>query len=116
MAETERKWETVRGSDGNVLFEGYTGEETPYCTGILFAADGTIFQEGIFDEGGLRCGREYYPNGAVKFEGTLKLYEGDEFNTPEYGRVYDDDGSLVFEGFMEELLLPHYLHGYGGPA
>ena len=52
----------------------------------------------MFDVKGLVYGREYYPNGKIRFEGAYKINHGYGPNYPEYGRCYNEDGNMYYEG------------------
>ena len=43
-------------------------------------------------------GREYYPNGHVRFEGVYRLTRGYGPNAPEYGTWYSENGEILFRG------------------
>lgn len=52
----------------------------------------------MFDVKGFIEGREYYPNGQVRFEGKYMICSGYGPNYPMYGRAYDENGQQVFSG------------------
>lgn len=52
----------------------------------------------MFDVKGFIEGREYYPNGQVRFEGKYMICSGYGPNYPMYGRTYDENGQQVFSG------------------
>ena len=43
-------------------------------------------------------GREYYPNGSVRFEGTYKIQKAYGPNPPVFGSYYTESGELVYTG------------------
>ena len=85
-------------------------EGMPYklYAGVRFYKDGTVYQEGIFQWGGLYYGRMFYPSGKLKFIGqfndkhgtiTGKRVEG--YYGPSYpveGTFYSEDGEILYRG------------------
>ena len=49
----------------------------------------------------LLCGREYYPSGNLRFEGTFGINRGYGPNYPRYGKFLSDDGTTTFEGKIQ---------------
>ena len=87
--------------DGNLLYEGYLLNDRPYGLGTVYFANGNKYQEGVFDFKGLVQGREYYPSGQLRFEGTFVMNTAYGPNFPRLGSLYDEDGRLVFSGKFE---------------
>lgn len=85
-------------SDDDLVYEGYTVNGKPYGLGTLYFENGNKYKEGIFDIKGLVEGKEYYPDGQVKFEGTWSITTGYGFNAPHKGCLFSQDGRLVFSG------------------
>lgn len=84
--------------EGNLLYEGNTLCGKPYGLGTAYFSNGKKYQDGIFDVKGFVCGREYYPNGQVRFEGKYQICTGYGPNYPVHGRAYDEKGNLKFSG------------------
>lgn len=84
--------------EGNLLYEGNTLYGKPYGLGTVYFSNGNKYQDGIFDVKGFIGGREYYPNGQLRFEGKYEICSGYEPNYPVNGRVYDENGNLKFSG------------------
>ncbi len=91
-------WNVINAEDGARLYEGFTLIDKPYGAGTAFFPDGSIYQEGVFGIKGLLCGREYYPNGNLRFEGAYVLCKGYGPNYPKYGKCYNEAGELYFNG------------------
>lgn len=87
--------------EGNLLYEGYTLNYSPYGFGIAYFADGSIYREGIFDIKGIVQGKEYYPSGQLRFKGQWSLTTGYGPNAPYDGEAYDEDGKLIYSGKFE---------------
>ena len=102
-------WNRLSSEDGTLLYEGFTLFDKPYGAGTAYFADGSIYQEGIFDVKGLLYGREYYPSGHLRFEGAYRLNRAYGPNEPVYGKCYDPDGQMYFDG---ELTISHGGVGY----
>ena len=101
MKENEnstRRWEILRDEDGAVQYEGFTDGHRPWGAGTTYYPTGIIYQEGVFGAKGLLCGREYYPNGQLRFEGLYRYNRNYGPNIPVYGRFYDEDGVKQIEG------------------
>ena len=91
-------WKKQYDADQVFIYEGYTYKNHPYGAGTSYYPDGTKYQEGVFDVKGLVCGREYYPNGLIRFEGAYKIHKAYGPNPPVYGNYYDQTGSLIYSG------------------
>ena len=94
-------WKKLYNEEQEFVYEGYTYKNHPYGAGTAYYYDGTKYQEGVFDVKGLVYGREYYPNGKVRFEGTYKINKAYGPNTPIYGNHYSEDGELVHSGLLK---------------
>ena len=94
---------------GELRYEGYyspTEYDAPFHEpkgkGTCYYKNGVIYREGVFQHSGLLEGKEYYPNGMLKFEGRYNCrntdsgYYGPTY--PVYGKFYSEDGSLLYEG------------------
>ena len=92
------KWKSLKNKDGVLLYEGVTLYGKPYGNGKTFFENGNIYQEGEFGIKGLLRGKEYYPNGKIRFEGIYRICHGYGPNFPHEGKCYDKDGNLYFEG------------------
>ena len=84
--------------DGLLAYEGVSKDGRPLGEGKAYYADGTVYQEGLFDGKGLLYGREYYQNGQLRFEGIYKHKKGYGPNYPVYGSFYSEDGVLQYSG------------------
>ena len=101
---------------GELYFMG-TYDETavdkdglPYklCAGVEFYKNGKVYQEGIFQWGGLYYGRVFYPSGALKFigqfndkHGTITGKQACGYYGPSYpveGTFYGEDGTVIYRG------------------
>ena len=101
---------------GALFFIGRYDEATigddgiPYrlYAGTIFYEDGTPYQEGLFQWGGLYCGRIFYPSGKVKFVGQFNDKHGEitgcepeHYYGPSYpveGTFYAEDGTVLYSG------------------
>ena len=94
------KYGVINYPDGNKYYEGFVRESdgAPWGAGCSFWPDGTKYQEGLFGLKGLLCGREYYPNGNIRFEGYCGLHRGYGPNYPRYGIFFSEDGEEIFSG------------------
>ena len=101
----EKKREKLYLTDTLLLYEGEILYGKPYGLGKVFYSTGRVYQEGIFDVKGLVEGKEYYPNGNVRFDGKFQICTGYGPNYPMEGKCYSEDGSLIFEGKL------HYRFG-----
>ena len=91
-------WEKLYLDDGTMIYEGFTINHKAYGPGTCFFPDGKPRQEGIWGIKGLLSGREYYPNGQLRFEGVYRLNQAYSPNEPLFGSFYDKDGSLKYKG------------------
>lgn len=87
--------------DDELLYDGYTLNDKPYGLGTLYFKNGSKYQERIFDFKGLSEGREYYPNGNVRFEGIWMINTAYGPNFPILGNLFDENGKLMFSGKFE---------------
>ena len=92
------KWKKLFTPAQTLKYEGFIINDKPYGSGTVYYADGTIYQEGVFDVKGLVYGREYYPSGVLRFEGTYRINRGYGPNYPVYGRCYDESGNEIYDG------------------
>ncbi len=56
---------------------------------------------GVFQRGGLLNGKEYYPNGRLRFDGQYNSRKTESHYGPPYpvhGKFYTPDGALSFDG------------------
>ena len=91
-------WNKLYSKSGKVTYEGYTLYGKPYGAGTSYYANGNKCREGVFDIKGLVFGREYYPNGRVRFEGSYEQNHGYGPNFPVYGTYYSRDGQVIYSG------------------
>ena len=96
--ELKPVWKEIRSDDGSLVYEGFTLCDKPYGAGTTFFSTGIIYQEGVFGIKGLLCGREYYPNGKLRFEGAFELCKGYGPNYPKYGKCFDNEGKVYYAG------------------
>ena len=94
-------WKTIKSENGTILYEGHMIYEKAYGYGTAFYENGARFHEGLFGVKGLIYGREYYPNGQLRFEGTYKINRGYGPNYPEYGTWYSESGEELYNGKFE---------------
>jgi len=88
-------------SDKKLIYDGYTVDDKPYGLGTLYFDDGNKYKEGVFDVKGLAEGKEFYPNGQVKFEGVWSVTTGYGPNAPRRGCLFSENGDLIFSGEFE---------------
>ena len=91
-------WKKLYYPEQNLKYEGYTVNDKPYGEGTAYYPEGTVYQEGIFDQKGLVKGKEYYPNGVVRFEGEYAINSGYGPNYPIYGKCYDESRKIYYYG------------------
>lgn len=84
--------------DGNLVYEGDTKNGKACGDGISYFPNGAKFQEGRFYIKGLISGKEFYPNGQLRFEGTYKINDGYGPNYPISGDFFLPDGTKVYSG------------------
>ena len=99
----KEKWKKIYSNDSKLMYVGFTVDGRPCGVGTSYFENGNKCQEGLFDYRGLVCGREYYMNGNLRFEGTYECSKPDpkeEFNVnyPSYGTCYDEDGNEYYHG------------------
>ena len=92
------KWGVLQDEEGNKLYEGFLQNGKPSGAGTVFFPDGGIYQAGVFGIKGLLAGREYYPDGVLRFEGVYRLNDAYGPNYPQTGRFFSRDGELLLEG------------------
>ena len=83
---------------GRLLYEGFTADDMAYGPGTSYYGDGGRCQEGVFGPNGLVCGREYYLNGQLRFEGTYQYNSDYGENWPVFGAFYSAAGELKYYG------------------
>lgn len=92
-------WKKLFAQDGvTLVYEGYTLNGKPYGHGTVYYPDGSKYLEGLFDIKGLIRGKEYYENGQLRFYGIYKIHQNYGPNPPIYGKLYDDEGNLLYNG------------------
>ena len=95
------EWKQLKDSEGILLYEGHTVFNKPYGLGKTFFSDGTVYQDGEFGIKGLLKGKEFYPNGKLRFEGTFHICKAYGPNYPEEGKCYDEEGNLYYQGIIK---------------
>ncbi len=98
MSKNTNEWKCLYDEKGVLVYEGFTKNNKPCGAGASFFSNGAVYQEGIFGIKGFLCGREYYPDGTLRFEGVFTLNSGYGPNYPRYGFFQTQDGSFTFEG------------------
>ena len=91
-------WGRILDDEGHLIYEGHLIDNMAFGSGTSYYPDGRICQEGLFGSKGLICGRDYYGNGQVRFEGTFQYNSGYGPNWPIFGAWYDHDGVLKYYG------------------
>ncbi len=109
MSKNTNEWKRLYDEKGILVYEGFTKNNKPCGAGASYFTNGTVYQEGIFGVKGFLCGREYYPDGTLRFEGIYTLNTGYGPNYPRYGFFQTRDGSYTFEG---EFRVSHSGTGY----
>ena len=99
--DNRSEFKRLYDDQNNLLYEGYTLNGAPYGAGTVYYANGNKFQEGRFDIKGMIEGREYYPDGHIRFEGIFKIRSTYGPNAPVYGKFYDESGKLIYDGKFE---------------
>ena len=94
----EQVWKRLYNNEHILVYEGFTVYNNPYGAGTSYFENGNKYQEGIFDIKGFVNGREYYPNGQLRFEGIYRINRAYGPNYPRYGCYYDQEGNEIFEG------------------
>ena len=92
----DRVWMKIYSKDKKLMYEGFTIHGKPCGPGRSYYEDGTICQEGIFYCFGLINGREYFPNGKLRFEGAYRTDKG--FCFPVFGSCSDEGGREYYYG------------------
>lgn len=100
-AEVKKEWSRLYTEKGNLLYEGMVYNDKPCGAGTVYFENGNVYQEGVFGIKGLSSGREYYPDGTLRFEGLYRLNYAYGPNYPEYGHFFDENGKCVIEGMIE---------------
>lgn len=92
------EWKKLFSEDNRLLYEGFTYKDKPCGTGVAYFSNGAKYQEGQFGIKGLLSGKEYYPNGSLRFEGEFRLNRAYGPNPPVSGSFYDSEGKLLYQG------------------
>lgn len=98
MNRNTNEWKCLYDEKGVLVYEGFTKNDKPCGEGTSYFSNGNIYQEGLFGVKGFLRGREYYPDGTLRFEGVYSLNTGYGPNYPRYGFFQTRDGSYTFEG------------------
>ncbi len=98
MSKNTNEWKRLYDEKGILVYEGFTKNNKPCGAGASYFTNGTVYQEGLFGVKGFLCGREYYPDGTLRFEGIYTLNTGYGPNYPRYGFFQTRDGSYSYEG------------------
>lgn len=101
MKNSKIKYEKIYDKNHNLIYKGKTKNGKPYGKGITFFANGNKYQEGIFGIKGLVAGKEYYPNGQLRFKGKYEICRGYGPNYPIEGEFFDVDGTKIYSGKFE---------------
>lgn len=96
-------WGKLYYPDGNLLYEGFMVDQMAYGAGTSYHPAGYRCQEGLWGPNGLICGREYYNNGQIRFEGTYQYNPGFKENWPVFGAWYDARGNLKYYGAFDVI-------------
>ena len=91
-------WGRLYADDGHLIYEGNLVGGMAFGSGTAYYPDGKVAQEGLFGPKGLICGRVYYDNGNIRFEGSFQYNSGYGPNWPIFGAWYDQEGSLKYYG------------------
>ncbi len=89
--------------EGELLYEGFTVDDMAYGAGTSYYGGGGRCQEGVFGPNGLICGREYYNNGQLRFEGTYQYNPDFSQNWPIFGAFYLASGELKYYGTFDVI-------------
>ena len=103
-------WQKMMSEDGTLLYEGFTRRGKPFGAGTAYFSNGRKYQEGVFGIKGLLVGKEYYPNGNLRFEGSYHLNRAYGPNYPLVGTAYAMDGTQIYQG-----LFTFHISGLGYP-
>ncbi len=85
---------------GAIKYRGSSKNNKPYGAGTVYYESGLVYQEGVFGIKGLLYGREYYPNGHIRFEGVWEINTGYGPNYPIYGTYYDINNNILHNGSL----------------
>lgn len=94
-------WGKLHYPNGELLYEGFMVDQMAYGAGRSYHPYGHPCHEGLFGPNGLICGREYYNNGQIRFEGTYQYNQGFGENWPIFGAYYDAEGNLKYYGAFD---------------
>lgn len=95
---TDAKWGTLKNSSGGKLYEGFLRKGKPCGAGTVYYSNGLVYMTGVFGIKGLLCGREYFPDGTLRYEGVYRLNDGYGPNYPISGVFFNSKGEKIFEG------------------
>lgn len=98
MANINTEWKRIYSEDGTLLYEGNVYKDKPCGKGVSFFHNGNKYQEGEFGINGLLSGKEYYPNGKMRFEGRFRIHTAYGPNPPIEGTAYDIEGNPIYRG------------------
>ncbi len=99
MAGKEKS--VLKGAGGKKLYIGATKKGKPYGYGTVYYPNGNIYQEGEFGIKGLLRGKEYSPDGKLRFQGEYRVNDAYGPNYPVQGSCYDREGKLIYEGKLD---------------
>ena len=100
MEKIRTEWKQIY-QNGVLLYEGFaTRDNIIYGAGCAYWPDGNKYMEGWFGIKGLLYGKEYYPDGTLRFEAAYALNYGYGPNYPVYGKMYDVQGNCIHEGMI----------------
>ena len=88
----------LKDAGGRTLYVGELKNGKPYGTGTAYYENGKVYQKGEFGIKGLLRGKEYYPDGRLRFEGEYRLNDAYGPNYPVRGSCYDREGKLIYVG------------------
>lgn len=92
-----RKWTTLYDrTTGLVAYQGMVVNEEPYGPGILFYDNGNRYREGVFKQGDIINGTEYYPDGTMRFSGVWGEHK--IWNYPKCGCWESEDHAIRYCG------------------
>ena len=94
----KEEWKRLYNENGVLIYEGYTFHDKPCGTGTTYYPSRRIYQEGKFGVKGFLGGKEYYPNGTLRFEGEYSVCHGYGPNYPRRGFFQTRDGSFKYNG------------------
>lgn len=108
----DKKWGKLFYDTGEIKFEGFVDNDIPCGVGVTYFKNGNKHMEGVFADWFIEIGREYYENGALRYEGEYNKGPRNYYG-PRYfikGKLYRDDGSLWFDG--EFIIFHSFSVGY----